>query len=282
MKVIISRVKVLLAALMVVVLWGCGSTAAAPDMNEEPDYYVEAEDSNTGKPESEENSEPEQVEDVLLTSVYASARVGNTLEFGTYEQDNDLSNGPEPIQWEVVEVKNDCIKVVSCYILDVQSDANDDTTKRYTWKDGKLRAWLNEDFLNTAFDEEEQACIKITSVECSGIKFVPNTDRGWDFDDSFDTGGTTEDKIFIPALNDGDGYPADLGPTEAAKSAGGRSVDYFVRNPIARYSSDDGSLYCTDPCLVSSDKRLSTGSYAWDASRRKEYGVRPVMWLKTK
>ena len=30
--------------------------------------------------------------------------VGNIVAFGRYEQDNDLTNGPEPIEWIVLDV----------------------------------------------------------------------------------------------------------------------------------------------------------------------------------
>lgn len=35
-----------------------------------------------------------------------AVKVGDTYVFGQYEQDNDLSNGKEPIEWIVIDVVN--------------------------------------------------------------------------------------------------------------------------------------------------------------------------------
>ena len=45
-------------------------------------------------------------------------KAGDHIFFGHYEQDNDLNNGPEPIEWRILEVKGDKILLLSEYILD--------------------------------------------------------------------------------------------------------------------------------------------------------------------
>ena len=37
---------------------------------------------------------------------YVDVQVGDIIEFGSYEQDNDSSNGSEPIKWRVLEVSD--------------------------------------------------------------------------------------------------------------------------------------------------------------------------------
>ena len=39
-----------------------------------------------------------------MPAVPASVRVGSTVIFGSYEQDNNTSNGAEPIEWLVMTV----------------------------------------------------------------------------------------------------------------------------------------------------------------------------------
>lgn len=50
--------------------------------------------------------------------VFKICQVGDCVEFGTYEQDNDASNGKEAIEWLVLEVQNGKILIISKYGLD--------------------------------------------------------------------------------------------------------------------------------------------------------------------
>ena len=45
-------------------------------------------------------------------------KAGDTIIFGTYEQDNNPDNGPEPIEWDVLDSKDGNVLVVSKYVLD--------------------------------------------------------------------------------------------------------------------------------------------------------------------
>ena len=119
---------------------------------------------------------------VLCLTLFTStvlAEAGNKLEpgagitFGHYEQDNDLANGAEPIEWVVLEVSGNKALLISHYGLDAKPYNTDyiDTT----WETCSLRAWLNSDFLNTAFTAEEQTAIltsehsSSSAAECSAI-----------------------------------------------------------------------------------------------------------------
>ena len=53
-------------------------------------------------------------------SVYA----GETVELGSYEQDNNTNNGAEPIEWIVLFVDGDNALLVSKYVLDAQPFSN--------------------------------------------------------------------------------------------------------------------------------------------------------------
>lgn len=87
-----------------------------------------------------------------------SANVGDIITFGEYEQDGDLLNGKEKIEWIVLDKKYGEIFVVSKYILEyLQYSTTRDNLK---WQESSLRQWLNCIFLNEAFNESEQAAIK--------------------------------------------------------------------------------------------------------------------------
>ena len=78
---------------------------------------------------------------------------GNIVSFGTYEQDNDISNGPEDIEWLVLTRENNRILVISKYVLDCNlKDSPYDNVNiwgnaAYTWEQNRFRAWLNDIFL---------------------------------------------------------------------------------------------------------------------------------------
>lgn len=85
-----------------------------------------------------------------------------TVTFGTYEQDNNTDNGPEAIEWLVLEEKDGKALLLSKYGLDSLPfhSGSDDAA----WEKSSLRAWLNNDFMKTAFTPDEQAAIQVTAV----------------------------------------------------------------------------------------------------------------------
>ena len=87
---------------------------------------------------------------------------GDIMTFGHYEQDGDLSDGTENIEWTVLDVQENSALLISRYGLDsVQYNTE---RAEVTWETCSLREWLNGDFLCAAFSEEEQETI-IESVQ---------------------------------------------------------------------------------------------------------------------
>lgn len=93
--------------------------------------------------------------DILKNNLRVS-KPFDTITFGSYEQDNIIDNGKEPIEWIVV-TKNDDGKVLltSKYILDCQKFNS--YPAPVTWERSTLRQWLNNDFFDEAFSEIEKA-----------------------------------------------------------------------------------------------------------------------------
>ncbi len=85
---------------------------------------------------------------------------GESLFLGTYEQDNDLENGPEDIEWLVLYRDGNRALLVSKYILDA-GNHRDFERWDFSWDGSSIRVWLNEQFLTTAFTPEEQKWIPI-------------------------------------------------------------------------------------------------------------------------
>lgn len=119
----------------------------------------------------------------------SSAQVGDYVTFGSYEQDNDAENGKEAIEWHILAKENNRIFVVSQSALDCQPYNTE--YMNVTWETCSLRQWLNNDFLNTAFTEEESAMIPVATVS-EAVNFGYGTE----------TGRETQDKIYLLSMED--------------------------------------------------------------------------------
>jgi len=91
--------------------------------------------------------------------------VGSIVTFGQYEQDNNTGNGKEAIEWIVLDVQDGKSLLLSRYGLDAKPYNAE--WKSITWEECSLRAWLNNDFLKSAFTQEEQSAILLTTVDNS-------------------------------------------------------------------------------------------------------------------
>ena len=78
--------------------------------------------------------------------------VGSSVCFGNYPQNDGMT--PEPIEWRIVDAKNDSLLLLSVKALD--SKPYNVTLSNVTWENCTLRHWLNTDFLMRAFSSKEQ------------------------------------------------------------------------------------------------------------------------------
>lgn len=125
--------------------------------------------------------------------IVQNAEVGDIIRFGSYEQDNDPSNGQEEIEWIVLEKDGKAILLISKYALDCLP--YNTTLTNVTWENCSLRRWLNATFFNEAFSSEERKIIISSTVTPEG-------------NPSFDISGGnyTIDKVFILSLAELDKY----------------------------------------------------------------------------
>lgn len=120
---------------------------------------------------------------------FSEAEIGSYVFFGSYEQDNDTSNGKEDIEWLVLAREDDRILVISRYGLDCQQYNTAETS--VTWETCSLRKWLNGTFLNEAFSKSERAMIPCVTVKADK---VPHYDT--------DPGNDTTDQIFLLSITE--------------------------------------------------------------------------------
>ena len=123
------------------------------------------------------------------------AGTGDIVTFGRYEQDNDLGNGPEPIDWIVLDVQDGKALLLSKYGLDQKPYNLKEIIT--TWEDCSMRRWLNSEFLNLAFSAEEQEAILMTEVDNSDAQGFDWTTHNRFIEYNTSGGNNTQDKIFL-------------------------------------------------------------------------------------
>lgn len=214
------------------------------------------------------HSEQKQIE--FVQEQLKSVSVGDKVRFGTYEQDNDISNGKEDIEWRVLAKENNRILVISdkaldCQLYNVKYDV-------VTWKTCTLRKWLNDDFFNSAFTDAEKMCIPIVTV---------SADKNPKY--STYSGKTTKDKIFLLSTKEAEKYFVDdeerkCIPTDYAIAQGVYTSDNHTINGVGTcywWLRSPGSIQSC-ATLVYADGVFSERGYDVDRSCS---AVRPAMWI---
>lgn len=204
--------------------------------------------------------------------IIKEAEVGDIVTFGTYEQDNNETNGKEPLEWRVLAKDEEKMLLITDKVID-SIPFNNEMQEWITWEDSSLRAWLGGEFITSAFSEEEAARILETS----------NTN-----DENRDYGipamENTTDRVFILSINETTEY---MSTQEYSSVADDNCVAYPTEYAIAKNIEvrNGGAVMwwlrestSGRPAAACDDlgKRFHNG-------RPMDYtgtGVRPAMWVK--
>ena len=98
----------------------------------------------------------------MLEQIFKTAKVGDYVKFGSYPQTS--SGGVQPIEWQVLSIENNKMLVISRYGLDrkiFDSSSNN-------WANSEIRKWLNGEFYNKAFTDQEKKSIKSSNLSDVG------------------------------------------------------------------------------------------------------------------
>ncbi len=215
---------------------------------------------------------------------FEHVRVGGSIYFGNYEQDNDTSNGKEKINWIVVEKKTNKVLLVSDKVLDCKQ--YNDKAGATDWEFCSLRKWLNDSFYDTAFSEEEKSKILTTRISTPDN---PNfgTDGGED----------TTDKVFILSADEASNY---VGRSDVLRDV--RGTDYAAANGLFFHFSEDslsdfnfnvwswlrtpGETYDCASKVISMTSDSGDGTLSGrmlfeetSSAYNEKNGVRPVIWV---
>ena len=208
------------------------------------------------------------------TTKLAAAKYGDIITVGAFEQDGNENNGKEPIEWMVVTKMPGKALVVSKYVLERMPFESDADVNSVTYPDSTVRSWLNGDFYQEAFTEEEKAFIPLTNIQTA---YVEDYERHTT---------DSDDHVFLLSYNEVNKYIASkegslqiASPTETVKATGiyvwdnsGKEnptpgVGWMLRDSADstyRYANVDGGGY------IARD-------YGDDINDRG--GIRPAMWL---
>lgn len=212
-----------------------------------------------------------------------SLAVGDLIEFGHYEQDGNVDNGPEAVEWIVLDVQDGkCLLLSKCGL---DAKPYNESTSIYrpretatTWEQCSLRKWLNNDFYKEAFNNDEQGRILTTEVDNSDAQ----RNSEWDTNG----GENTNDKVFL--LSHYEVFKQYLKNNEAAEcivtpyaikrgasSSPGKHTDgkltgdWWLRSPGLQQNYAENAVYYATGLKAGTQ----TASDSW-------YCVRPALWIK--
>ena len=199
--------------------------------------------------------------------------LGEIVTFGSYMQDEGMT-AKTPIEWVVMEANDSKMLLFSRKVLDCKP-FHDKVLEPATWEKSSLRAWLNNEFYNTAFDSDEKAMICPT-------KLVTQANMKYGIDSGLDT----VDKVFVPSVEDM--VSTDFGFVDVPKRADEnricRPTEYAVAQGVK--VREDGCDYWLRTTGYMMTKAVNVTFYGgvllcgWDKDMDC-FGVRPAIRINT-
>ena len=175
---------------------------------------------------------------IIITG--CSPSVGSTITLGHY-------NG-KPIEWYIMADHNHFLTVVAMDVLEERSHTEDD--ENITWEQSTIRSWLNNEFFESAFTDEEKAKMR---------KHIVGSTPGNDF---------IEDYVFLL-----DSYDVKLNLPQYKSETDNMCTkihctgSWWLRSP----GKDPGTF-----ARVTSKGRIDEDG----SNMSRKRGVRPALWLK--
>ena len=231
----------------------------------------------------------------IVSTLSAKSKKGDEVSFGSYPQ---AGSDKEPLTWIVLDVdkKNHAVLLLSKYVIDAMPHY-ETTLGSYPkrWEYSLIRSWLNSDFIDTAFNEDEK--LRIYQVHNDNPEHPASYSEA---------GNPTEDKVFLLSLFEA------MSPTDNVKGSGRYFSGSDERKAVATTYALSRGLYAFHS-ITSSNKDaiqncanaqcLATwwlrtpydsedfgdfvyvdyGGYIMDDGEREDtawIGVRPAMWVK--
>ena len=191
-------------------------------------------------------------------------KVGDKMTLGRFDQDGNRETS-EDITWTVIKVEEGRALLLADKCLSYSYFH--DTAEAFSWAECSLHDWLNYDFYQTAFNEEEKALLEKVTV---------NNEENY----MFSVGGSeeSEDRVFLLSLNEAKELLTDATvkgePTESVKKTatlahGNTYCNWWLRT---QGSSD------MKAAVVGYNGIINFAGLRGDIA---EAGIRPCVWYKT-
>jgi tetratricopeptide (TPR) repeat protein len=181
-------------------------------------------------------------------SRYLNIHEGDVIVFGTYEQDNDDSNGDEEIKWIILAQDDDKLLVISKYALDVRRFSSNNSL----WNNCELRSWLNDSFYSAAFDKDEQKIILESTISNNSVD--------------------TTDRIFLLSDTEAEQYFHSDGSRMCVATA-------YVCDKLGRSVKICPWFLRTGGTSSSNIKFVATDGTVEESLKKYSGAVRPAMWI---
>ena len=197
---------------------------------------------------------------------------GKYVTFGSYPQTTEGTDHT-PIEWLVLdydENKNRSL-LISRYALDHKPYNNEETFTN--WEKSDLRKWLNSDFLNAAFNPQEQAAIPVTEVD----NRTEQTLRPGEVESE----ESTQDRVFLLSYQEAE-YQFFTDDNSRRCTA----TDYAIANgakPSSYMIDGKGTVYwwlrTTAWQYFDNISEVCAGGYTSVDECYRSLSVRPVIWV---
>ena len=216
-------------------------------------------------PQKQQVQQKQQIKPVQQSVSFKNAKVGDYIKFGNYPQTS--SGGVQPIEWQVLSKENNKMLVISRYGLDVKrfdSSSNN-------WANSEIRQWLNGEFYNRAFSENEKKLIRNSGIS---TKVYRGGFLGFGKKEEL---SYTDDYIFLLSREEAEKYFVN---NEAMKC---KATEYAVKN--GAYVADNGYSWwwLRSPDL---NRDINVYNVNYDGLIDNRYSVytdfllaRPALWI---
>ncbi len=195
------------------------------------------------------------------------AKIGDTVKYGSYEQDDNIDNGKEAMEWTVIDIKGNKLLLINNYCIEKAPYHSD--LENITWADCSLRQWLNNEFISTAFTELEQERIdktRLTNHKNPSYRAPIG-------------GKNTTDRVFILSYNEAKFYlkTDDMVNVKATK---------YVEQQLAHVSGETGNALWWLRTPGAANTNAATNHFVKQFSlmgyqvNHGAYTVRPCIWIE--
>ncbi len=202
--------------------------------------------------------------------------VGDIVTFGVYEQDNNTSNGKEPMEWRVLDIDDGKYLLLSVNAIDEKRISADESD---TWLKSSIRAWLNGyDYNSSTFNYSNPNSKYGNFIDRLGMgkSLIVENKEGTGSNASYWVFLLNEAQVnkYLPTEADRKAHI-----TEFAINEGGKPSD----SSCTKTSSPDnclGSWWLID--IASNKAKYVTyeGKIASISLKNTDNVVRPAMWVR--